>query len=348
MKKILSVVLVLMLMASLFAGCSKPSSGSSDGIVKIGLGHGTSIASSKSLDGDVTPVGQVDTIMAVVGLDKDGKVVKVTIDNAQTKVNFDKDLQVTSDLAAPGKTKVELGDDYGMKKQSGIGKEWFEQIAELEKWMVGKTIDEIKSLKTKVKDEKHPAVPDDPELTSKVTISVEGYLAAVEEAVKNAVSVNGSVAKVGLGHEVSIAKSAGLNGDKAPVAQVDTVIAAAAFDKDGKVSGVIIDTAQTKVNFDKDGKLTSDPAAEYKTKVELGDEYGMKKNSGIGKEWFEQIAELQKWMTGKTVDEIKNMKVKVKDEAHPAVPDVAELTSKVTVSVDGYIAAVAEAGANAK
>ena len=37
------------------------------------------------------------------------------------------------------------GDACGMKMASSINKEWNEQIAELEKWMAGKTVDEIKS-----------------------------------------------------------------------------------------------------------------------------------------------------------------------------------------------------------
>ena len=55
--------------------------------------------------------------MAAVAFDKDGKVVKITIDNAQTKVDFDKDLQLASDVNAEYKTKVELGADYGMVKE---------------------------------------------------------------------------------------------------------------------------------------------------------------------------------------------------------------------------------------
>jgi hypothetical protein len=74
----------------------------------------------------------------------------------------------------------------------------------------------------------------------------------------------------------------------------------------------------------------------------------MIKASTIGKEWFQQADALGKWMVGKSVDEIKAMKTKAKDEAHPAVPDVAELTSLVTVSVEHYIAAVEEGFANAK
>ncbi len=37
-----------------------------------------------------------------------------------------------------------------------------------------------------------------------------------------------------------------------------------------------------------------------------------------------------------------------KDAAHPAVPDVPELTSSVTMSVQDYIAVVVEAYDNAK
>lgn len=375
MKKILSIFLVLILMATMLIGCSTkqpsndvpsndaPASGDNTapsdaapadetGIAKMGLGHITTIAKSKDLDGDVLPLGQVDTIIAAVAFDKDGKVVKVTIDNAQTKVNFDKDLQVTSDLAAEYKTKVELGSEYGMIKASKIQKEWFEQIAELEKWMIGKTVDEIKAMKVKKVDDAHPSVPDEAELTSLVTVSIEGYVAAVEEAYNNAIDVNPGAEKLGLGHGVSIAKSKGytVNDGKEtlPLAQVDTVMVASAFDKDGKVVAALIDNAQTKVNFDKDGKVTSDRAGEYKTKVELGPEYGMIKASKIQKEWFEQAGALADWMAGKSIDEIKAMKVKEVDANHPSVPDVPELTSLVTMTVQDYIAAVAEAFANAK
>lgn len=372
MKKTLTMLLVLIFTFSLLVACgpkpepatTTPEEGTSNeattdgaGIVKLGIGHLTSIAKSKDLGTDaegkdVLPVGQVDTVIVAAGFDADGKVVSVTIDNAQTKVNFDKDLQVTSDLTGEYKTKVELGDEYGMIKASTIQKEWYQQAAELEKWMVGKTIDEIKAMKVTQRDEAHPAVPDVPELTSLVTITVQDYIAALEEASMNAVDATGAV-KVGLGHNVSVAKSKGLGTDAEgkevlPLAQVDTVMAATAFDAEGKVVATIIDNAQTKVTFDNTGKVTADKTAEYKTKVELGAEYGMVKASSIGKEWFEQADALGKWMVGKTIDEITSLKVKEKDAAHPAVPDDAELTSLVTISVEHYLAAVAESFDNAK
>ncbi len=375
MKKTISIFLVLILMATMLIGCSQqqpannvpadntPASGDNSsqneaapadetGIAKVGLGHITSIAKSKDLDGETLPLGQVDTIIAAVAFDKDGKVVKVTIDNAQTKVNFDKELQVTTDKAGELKTKVELGADYGMIKNSKIGKEWFEQIAELEKWMIGKTVAEIKAMKVKKVDDAHPSVPDVAELTSLVTVSIEGYVASVEEAYNNAKEVAPGAVTLGLGHNISIGKSKGYaladGKETLPLAQVDTVMVASAFDKDGKVVAALIDNAQTKVNFDKDGKVTTDKAGEFKTKVELGPEYGMIKNSKIQKEWFEQAGALADWMAGKTIDEIKAMKVKKVDDAHPSVPDVPELATTVSVTVQDYIAGIVEAFANAK
>jgi roadblock/LC7 domain-containing protein len=366
MKKTLSILLASVVTAATLAGCaSKPTTSTQTpannaketNIAKVGLGHLTSIGSSKDLgvdkDGkDVLPLGQVDTVMAAVAFDKDGKVVKVTIDNAQTKVDFNKDLTLKSDVKAEGKTKVELGDAYGMVKASSIKKEWFQQIAELEKWMVGKTVADIKAMKTTKKDDAHPAVPDVAELKSSVTVSVQDYIGAVEEAYKNAFEVKG-VEKIGLGTKVSIASSKGLGKDAAgkevlPLAQVDTVMAVTGFDKDGKVVKTIIDNAQTKVNFDNKGKVTSDKTSAPKTKVELKDEYGMVKASSIKKEWYQQAEALGNWMAGKSIADIKAMKTTKKDDAHPAVPDVAELKSSVTISVQDYIAAVEESSAKAK
>jgi hypothetical protein len=321
-------------------------------IAKVGLGHMTSIEKSKDLkaldDEEVLPLGQVDTVIVAAAFDKDGKVVKVTIDTAQTRVNFDKDLQVTSDLLVAPQTKVELGDDYGMKRASSIDKEWYEQIAELEKWMFGKTVAEIKSMNQK----SDSSVPEEPELVSTVTISVADYIAALEESYNNAFDVSPGAETLGLGHVVSISKSKGYSKEDdeeiLPLAQVDTVMVVSAFDQDGKVVRSIIDTAQTKVTFDSDGKVTSDRTAEIKSKVELGADYGMARVSSIGKEWDEQIAALEKWMEGKTVAEVKAMKFKEPATGGKSVSDEPELISSVTIDVAVYLEGLEESYENAK
>lgn len=316
-------------------------------VVKVGLGQTISIAKSTDATAEKTATAQADVTIAAVGFDADGKVATVTIDVAQNKVAFDKDMKVTTDRTAELKSKKDLGPDYGMVKASTIGKEWFEQIESLENWMIGKTVEEITGLKVKERDENHKAVPDVPELTSSVTVTVGDYLEAVEEAWNNAEDATGAVT-VGLGVETHIGSSKDKAADVKPMAQMDTYMTATALDKDGKVVKAIVDVAQVKVNYDENGVVTSDKAVAPQTKKEIKEGYGMLKASTIKKEWFEQMDAFEDWMIGKTVAEITGLKVKERDANHKAVPDVPELTSSVTITVDGYQSVIAEAIENAR
>jgi len=189
MKKIIIISLALIMVLALVAGCG---GGKVEvvGDTQTGLGTVIKISSSTSAtvkdDEPVNGRAQADVIMASVTIDEEGKIISVSIDTAQVRVAFDNEGQLVTDLNAELKTKVELGDDYGMKARSDIGKEWYEQIASLEQWMVGKTIAEVKAMKTFEKDPTHLFVPDEADLKTSVTITVESYIKAVEKAVANA------------------------------------------------------------------------------------------------------------------------------------------------------------------
>ncbi len=185
--KILLVLLVVGLLAvTSLTGCAAPKT------YKFGTGSYTTVSAKPAVaastgvdaaDGQV----QVTTVYAAVLLDDAGKIVYVDIDEAQNKGTFDATGAVVKAEAAP--TKTEKGDDYGMKGNSEIGKEWFEQMAALEAYFVGKTLDEIKAIETYEKDAYNKAVPAGEDLKTSVSISIEGYVAAVEKAVANAVEV---------------------------------------------------------------------------------------------------------------------------------------------------------------
>jgi hypothetical protein len=239
-------------------------------------------------------------------------------------------MAVSTDMEGEFKTKKELGDEYGMVKASGIGKEWFEQAQALEAWMVGKTVEEITGMALE------DGVPAEEDLVSSVTIGVDAYLAALEQAWAEAIDTEGGET-VGLGVKISIAKSKDATEDAGAMAQVDNTLAATAFDAEGKVTGAVIDVAQVKIQYDLEGKVETDKEAELKTKNELGEDYGMLKASEIGKEWYEQAAALADWMVGKTVDEIAGMSM---EDGKTTEED---LVSSVTVGVEDYIYVVEEA-----
>ena len=307
------------------------------GGVKTGLAVISTTEKSKDA-AEEDGLAQVDSTVVAVTVDADGKILKCAIDAAQTKINFSKAGEVTTDLKATFKSKQELGTEYGMGKASGLGKEWNEQATALADYVVGKTVEEVKAIAV---DE--TTAPTDAELTSSVTIKIGGYIAAIEKAVANAQELGAQADdKLGLSVSTNIAKSKNA-AEEDGLAQAYTVYVATTTGADGKITSNIIDASQTDVKFSKEGKITSDVKAAYKTKVELGADYGMLKASGIGKEWFEQSAALSQYVTGKTVDEVKGIAVN-----ETTAPTDAELAASVTVKIGDYIAGIEKASASAK
>lgn len=346
MKKLLALLAVALLLLS---GCSNgddngDDNGDGSAILKVGTASYTSV-DGRDFNTETAVEGRVrvNTYYATVALDEDGKFVYVDIDVAQNQGTFNDEGVVVAAEAMP--TKKERGADYGMVGRSEIGKEWFEQIAALEEWMIGQTPAEVQAVPTKVVDDSHQFVPDHEDLTSSVTITIEGYLKVVEKAVENAVEVEG-VVKLGSGSYTKVA-GRDFNTETQVEGRIQTNVtyAGVGLDADGKIVYVYIDTAQNQGTFDAEGVVVAADATP--TKKERGADYGMVGRSEIGKEWFEQIEALEEHMTGLTVNEVKNIPTKVVDDGHQNVPSGDDLTSSVTITIEAYQGAVEKAAANA-
>ena len=158
----------------------------------------------------------------------------------------------------------------------------------------------------------------------------------------------GALAASGLG-SVTTMSGAGAEGDKAGSVTINTTMCALELDDAGKITAVSFDIAQNKVGFDATGALTGELTGEHPTKKELGDGYGMKAASGIGKEWFEQAEALEDWCVGKTVEEVVTMPTYDKgDGHHTQVPDDVDLKTGCTIDMGSFLGALQEAADNAK
>lgn len=73
-----------------------------------------------------------------------------------------------------GNSKKELGDDYNMKKASGIGKEWYEQVNYLENYILENGVDAVKLDSAGYAEEE--------DLKSGCTINLTDIMKAVDEA----------------------------------------------------------------------------------------------------------------------------------------------------------------------
>lgn len=362
MKKTAAVLLAVALAASALSGCTtgeKPSSSSTpssmpdvpptssiaseapaaegDGL-KTGLGIRSNAKASKAATTDEEGVAQAESAVAAVLVDADGKIVACVIDQQQTKIPFDQSGKLKTSADATYKTKAEQGDAYGMKKASSIGKEWYEQAAAFADYTVGKTIAEIKGIAVNEK-----GAPSDKELSASVTVAVGDFVGAVEAAVQNARVLGAKQGdKLGLGIVTDIAKSTDA-GDSEGLAQAESAYAAGTFDADGTITSCALDGSQIKVSFDKSGKITGDPNAVQKTKNEIGDEYGMKEASSIGKEWYEQARAFADYATGKTVAALRGIALTEK-----GAPADSELAASVTLAVGDFITVLEKASSHAK
>lgn len=178
-RKLVSVIAVFMLIAIALTACgTKPAATAAAG-TKLGFGAVTNIAKSTNATADKAGNVQVYTMLAAVTIDSAGKITNVWIDSIQSNVAIDATGKVTSDLAALLPTKRELGDKYGMKAASKLGKEWWEEADALEKALIGKTKADLDKMKTA----EGKAAGD---LAASVSITVTEYLDAVKKAIDNA------------------------------------------------------------------------------------------------------------------------------------------------------------------
>lgn len=337
MKKLIILVICTTMIAAIFAGCGKQA-GTAGGNVKTGLAVITSL--NKSADaGEKEGLAQVDSAVVAVTVDSAGKIVKCVIDAAQTRINFSSDGKITTPLDTVFESKQELGTEYGMAKASGIKKEWNEQANAFAKYVEGKTVAEVKGIAVDAE-----GVPTGSDLTSSVTMHVTEYIAAIEKAVNNAQDLGaGAGDKLGLGIVTTISKSTDATADKDGLAQAYSTYTAVTFGADGKISSCVIDASQVNVNFNASGKITTDLDTNPETKNELGDKYGMRKASGIKKEWNEQAAAFADYVKGKTIDQVKGIAVN-----EEGVPTGSDLTASVTIHLTDLVNVIEKASANAK
>ncbi len=89
----------------------------------------------------------------------------------------------------------------------------------------------------------------------------------------------------------------------------DAYVVALLIGEDGVVEDCFIDVAQSRLDVTAEGEVV-DPEKAFKTKRELGDDYGMAKASGLENgEWYQQADALEAWVIGKTRDEVAGMAI---------------------------------------
>lgn len=129
----------------------------------------------------------VNVVTASIAIDNDNIIKSLKLDKYDLSVAVDENGYLIGEISTDGvKSAKELAYDYGMKASSKLSLEWFEQVANFEKWAVGKTVSELLNMQTVYIDDERPSVPSEPDLNVSVSISVGDFLKVIRLAAINA------------------------------------------------------------------------------------------------------------------------------------------------------------------
>ena len=323
MKKFVAFLLLACMMLSL-AAC-----GSSGAEYKLGMGVNLSTDSSKENN------AQVDATVAAVVTDKDGKIVACRLDVAQSKMD------VTGgavDAAKTFKTKMELGDDYGMVAYGNAIAEWYDQAKAFESYVVGKTAAEVEGIETVLNDSGHN-VATDAALLAGCTMDITAFKAAVVKACNDekGTTFTGKDFTLGVAAITAADESTAATDSDDAVVKMYTEYAAAVVGKDGKILAALTDATQPKISADKNGQITG---ADFKgTKRELGADYGMVAYGNAVAEWDAQAKAFADYTVGKTAAEVAGLET-VESNGHNVTTDET-LFATCTMDISGMMAVIA-------
>ena len=324
MKKFVAFLLLACMMLSL-AAC-----GSSGSEYKLGMGVDLSTDSSKENN------AQVDATVAAVVTDKDGKIVACRLDVAQSKMD------VTGgavDAAKTFKTKMELGDDYGMVAYGNAIAEWYDQAKAFESYVVGKTAAEVEGIETVLNETGHNVATDEA-LLAGCTMDITAFKAAVVKACNDekGTTFTGKDFTVGVAAITAADESTAATDSEDAQVKMYTEYAAVVVDKDGKILAALTDATQPKITADKNGQITG---ADFKgTKRELGADYGMVDYGSAIAEWDAQAKAFADYTVGKTAAEVAGIETTVNESGHNVTTDETLLAS-CTMDISGMMAVIA-------
>lgn len=327
MKKILVIILATTMVFT-FTACS----GSGGTAYKLGMGI---VVNNDSSD---TGNAQVDATVAAVVTDADGKIVKASLDCAQTKMAVADGVAVKDGVDI--RSKMQKGDDYGMKAHSNAISEWYDQANAFCDGIVGKTVDEVTGMELKINEEGYEVAT---ELEGSCTIAVGDFIAAVEKACNDEYTKEFTADEftLGIGTVTSVDGSTkDASADEDGSANMYSTFAAVVADADGIIICDLIDAIQPRIAFNKDGEIGE---FTFKgSKKELKEEYGMLGEHGSQlAEWYDQALCFENYIVGMTPAEVTAIKTIKNEEGHSvATEEDADLLAGCTISIADFQQAV--------
>ena len=285
MKKIVSLALVLVLVLAAFAfvACDTKENNNNDDDKDNTPAEKTYTLAIGVVVSPSTAKATVTETVAAIVTDANGKIVLCKVDCIEyAALNRSGEFDTTAPTS-----KVALGENYVMPAGS-----WATQVANLEKFVVGKTQAEVAEVVAN-------GYAADADLKASCSFYIADLTKAIDNAFKSEHKVTFTSTATAFTAGLSAAGSVADNSDATNDAKFTADFCAAVL-ADGKVVAAIIDTAEASVvNVTEEG---AESIAFDGTKREQGDAYAM--NSGA---WYAQADAYAKSAVGKTASDIATL-----------------------------------------
>ena len=277
MKKVLSLLLVLIIAVSAFVACGNKTV-EKDYTLSIGVAVTEDLAKNK-----------ITESVATIVTDADGKIVLCRIDCVDYQAKYDDEGALNTSAPA---SKVALGDNYVMPAGS-----WAKQVNALEAYVIGKTQAEVAEVAVN-------GYATDAELKASCSFNINDLVKAIDNAFKSEHKISFTTAAESFTAGLSVLSAVkDSSSDESKNAKL-TVNFAASVLVDGKVVASIIDTAEAELKG-----ITEEGAEAFSfagTKREQGDAYDQYSPMAAGR-WYQQADAFAKSAEGKTAADIATL-----------------------------------------
>ena len=283
MKKAISILLVSVLLLGL-TGCDMGGDVSQNEVASVNTGL-SSVSSMSVTDDTVT----MKTTVAAVLVGDNGRICACQLDEMDATATLEEGKVV---LSADTRSNSEKLYEYGLASSSPIGREWFEQAASFGDYVIGLTADEVASLP--LSDGK----VQDTVLSGRCQLDVTDFVEAITQAARSAAPL-GAAPEDTLSMTISKADESGSDDRLHAVFPFSAVTVS----RDGVVSSYLVDVAEAEAHV-KDGAFTG-KSGRYPSNKGKRNELLVETDSSEGVGWFEQAGAFEKYVTGKTLTQIK-------------------------------------------
>ena len=279
MKKILSLILVLVFVLTCAVACNKPNTPEEPTEAPTEDTNPAEKTYSLALAVD-TAFGKgnkVSNIVMALVIDADGKIVSARVDAVEATPALDEAGALIAQESVA--TKVELGDAYDSMSAGS----WQAQATAFENWLVGKTAADVAA--TEFTNELIAGCTMTSSMATFKTLVAEAFASklkvsfATAEAITSSIAINTAV-KEGKGGKITVSSD------------VAAVVMAG-----GKVAAAAIDTIEQNYTIAEGALVPADLAA---SKTEQGDDYTMTAGA-----WYKQAAVFCKAIVGMTATELE-------------------------------------------